>query len=413
MWTLLRQTLRPADRDGPDTELLCAPPQPHKQRWGPRWLPKDGHLQAHSFVLCAGCMDLQREQRAPDGPAELAGGGRSLGQQSPDVSATSSYRPVLRLQHRNGGGGGAPRYELDLRLYTADVVFARLRYLYTQDDLELTWPLRTDRSEAEAAEKWWMQLLQLGQLIGDWKLQLYAQDTLVGAVSNQNWVEMLSFAEQVNCTVLAEAALMTGLRQLLPHLLASFRVPTGLEGQKAAGASGQEQPEAAGGVPSHGSVEVELERKFMELRGSKQASHAKAMLLALKKSSPSQFAELKNRLSEAITAAQKSGAQLQRCVEYFDSHEQRGFRREETKGRALRVELAVVVLLLGVFLIPAAARQTIYGAFVTMTEPLTAFAAYVDLWSMLPFTSAISSIFALNVGVLFLLLVVVFSVLQK
>jgi hypothetical protein len=28
----------------------------------------------------------------------------------------------------------------------------------------------------QAAEKWWMQLLQLGQLIGDWKLQLYAQD---------------------------------------------------------------------------------------------------------------------------------------------------------------------------------------------------------------------------------------------
>ena len=32
-------------------------------------------------------------------------------------------------------GGGAPRYELDLRLYTADVVFARLRYLYTQADV--------------------------------------------------------------------------------------------------------------------------------------------------------------------------------------------------------------------------------------------------------------------------------------
>lgn len=26
-WTLLRQTLRAPDRDGPDTELLCAPPQ--------------------------------------------------------------------------------------------------------------------------------------------------------------------------------------------------------------------------------------------------------------------------------------------------------------------------------------------------------------------------------------------------
>lgn len=72
------------------------PCRPRKQRWGPRWLPKDGHLQAHSFagnlslftvcfehlniwktfapffmklhppknkVLCAGCMSLQREQR--------------------------------------------------------------------------------------------------------------------------------------------------------------------------------------------------------------------------------------------------------------------------------------------------------------------------------------------------------------
>ena len=405
MWTLLRQTLRAPDRDGPDTELLCAPPQPRKQRWGPRWLPKDGHLQAHSFVLCAGCMSLQREQRAPDGPAELAGGGW-LGHGSPDVSATSS--PMLRLRRRNGGGGGAPRYELDLRHYTADIVFAWLRYLYTQDDLELTWPLRTDRLEAEAAEHWWMQLLQLGQLMGDRKLQLYAQDTLVGAVSNQNWVEMLSFAEQVGCTVLLEAAIMTGLRQLLPHLLASFQVPTGLEGQKV---KMQEQPEAAGGVPS-GTVEVELERKFAELRGSKQASHAKAMLQVLKKKSPPQFAELKNRLSEAITAAQKSGAQLQRCVEYFDSHEQRGFRREESKGRA-RVEVAVAVLLLGVFLIPAATRQTIYGAFVTVTEPIKVMVASLDLASLLPFGSVTSYLFALNIVAIFVLLAVVFSILQK
>ena len=32
-WTLLRQTLRPPERDGPDTELLCAPPQ---------WVPQLG-----------------------------------------------------------------------------------------------------------------------------------------------------------------------------------------------------------------------------------------------------------------------------------------------------------------------------------------------------------------------------------
>lgn len=409
MWTLLRQTLRPPERDGPDTELLCSPPQARRQRWGPRWLPKSGHLQGHSFVLCAGCMELQRERRASDGPAELAGGGW-LGQTS-DVSASLSSRAVLRLQHRNGGGGGAPRYELDLRDYTADIVFAWLRYLYTQDDLELTWPLRTTRQNAEAAEQWWMQLFQLGQLMGDWKLQLYVQDTLVGAVSSHNWAEMALFGEKVGCTVLAEAALMTGLRQLLPHLLASFRVPTGLEGQKGVE---QEQPEAAGGVPS-GSVEVELERKLMELRGSKQALHAKATLMTLKKSSPSQFSELKIRLSEAITAAQKSGAQLQRCVQYFDSHEQRGFRQEESPGQVLRlrIELAVVVLLLSVFLIPASARQTIHGAFVTFTEPIAAVAAYIDMGSLLPFGSAISRLFAFNILVVFLLLAVVFYSLQK
>ena len=64
-----------------------------------------------------------------------------------------------------------------------------------QDDLELTWPLRHNRRNREEAlkvftppsclcrvqappEMWWMQLLHLGRLVGDWKLQLYAQETL-------------------------------------------------------------------------------------------------------------------------------------------------------------------------------------------------------------------------------------------
>eukprot|EP00439_Symbiodinium_sp_Y106_P040425 s4385_g4.t4 len=191
MWTLLQQTLRPPDRDGPDTDLLCTPPGPRKHHWGPRWLPADGHLQAHAFVLCAGCCNLHTEQRSVDGPAELAGGGR-LGQRASDTSDTM---PKLRLRRRDGGGGGTPTYELDLQDYPADVVFAWLRYLYTQDDLELTWPLRHNRRNREEAlkvftppsclcrvqappEMWWMQLLHLGRLVGDWKLQLYAQETL-------------------------------------------------------------------------------------------------------------------------------------------------------------------------------------------------------------------------------------------
>ncbi|CAE7213694.1 CPK28, partial [Symbiodinium pilosum] len=100
-----------------------------------------------------------------------------LGQPALD---SSDAMPKLRLRRRDGGGGGAPTYELDLQQYPADVVFAWLRYLYTQDDLELTWPLRHSRRGDEEAppEMWWMQLLHLAQLVGDWKLQLYAQETI-------------------------------------------------------------------------------------------------------------------------------------------------------------------------------------------------------------------------------------------
>eukprot|EP00439_Symbiodinium_sp_Y106_P050105 s4385_g6.t1 len=100
------------------------------------------------------------------------------------------------------------------------------------------------------------------------------------------------------------------------------------------------------------------------------------------RSSPSSFSELKTRLADSISAAQKSGAQLQRCVNYFDSHEQRGFRRDEGRGSA-RWELGAAVLGLSIFLLPAGARQTMYGGFVTVLEPLMATASFVDLGSYL------------------------------
>ena len=45
-WTLLRQTLRPPDRDGPDTELLCAPPQCHGGK-SEYQFPSQGYIWIH------------------------------------------------------------------------------------------------------------------------------------------------------------------------------------------------------------------------------------------------------------------------------------------------------------------------------------------------------------------------------
>eukprot|EP00930_Biecheleria_cincta_P057367 TRINITY_DN43318_c0_g1_i1.p1 TRINITY_DN43318_c0_g1~~TRINITY_DN43318_c0_g1_i1.p1 ORF type:complete len:1350 (-),score=217.80 TRINITY_DN43318_c0_g1_i1:35-4024(-) len=393
MWTLLRQTLRPPERDGPDTDILCAPPGPRRMHWGPRWLPRDGRLQAHAFVLIAGCTALQREQG-------------SFGQFLDDTaSASSAPKPLLRLLPADGGGGSAPRYELCLEDYPADVAFAWLRYLYTQDDLSLTWPVKARDSESAAlVEQWWMQLLQLAQLMGDKKLQLYAQDMLVGMLSLRNWSKMAAFAEQVQCTVLSESALMAGLRQLLPHMLKSFRVPTGLEPPKRDGQGdktmqaeswpdegpGQVATIGSLGLSSGhatgsplGSVELELEKRLLELRGSAKAAEAQASVLALKRSNAAQFAELKSRLGETITTSQKNGAQLQRCVRYFDSHEQRGFPREGSRGRYFWLEIAVLVALLGIYLSPPV-RQSLQGLLYTVLEPIQAILIYMDLEWLIP-----------------------------
>ncbi|CAE8600777.1 unnamed protein product, partial [Polarella glacialis] len=317
MWTLLRQTLRPADRNGPDTAVICSPPGPRRPRWGPRWIPADGRLQAHSFVLCAGCSALWPEPSAVPSATEReaevsAGGGwhatatASSSSFSPAVRAGDAEAPdapVLRLLRGDGGGGGAPRYELDLSDLPADVVFAWLRYLYTQDDLSLTWPLEPsgDMEETAIAERFWTNLLLLAQRLGDWKLQLYAQDVLIGALTLENWTQMATFAEKAKCTLLSEAAMMTGVRQLLPHMLASFKVGSGLEppaAKRPSGddASGQEpqlsellaEPAAVeqvatvakvGGAGhlsgvSRGSVDLELDRRLLELPGGKRTGAA-------------------------------------------------------------------------------------------------------------------------------------------
>ena len=65
-WTLLQQTLRPPDRDGPDTDLLCAPPgsrayveNQHHQRLGAksgdRWSRRTEAAQASLGPAMAAC----------------------------------------------------------------------------------------------------------------------------------------------------------------------------------------------------------------------------------------------------------------------------------------------------------------------------------------------------------------------
>merc|ERR1712232_648725 len=136
----------------------------------------------------------------------------------------------------------------------------------------------------------------------------------------------------MQCHVLSEAALMMGLRLLLPATLSSFHVLTGLERGKEQNGS---EEVASGGVEhaatvgkataghagaSRGTVELELERHLLELRFRKNGVDPGA-ILALKKGSPAQFSELKQRLADSITVAQRVGEQLRRCAQFFDSHE--------------------------------------------------------------------------------------------
>mmetsp|Transcript_112061 Transcript_112061/g.357669 ORF Transcript_112061/g.357669 Transcript_112061/m.357669 type:complete len:914 (+) Transcript_112061:2-2743(+) len=414
MWTLFQQTLEPPLRDGPDTRILCGPPVKRRARWGPRTMPGHGKLWGHAFVLCASCGGILLDS----------------GQEASGSDARQSQPSGLEwtggccLKRRNLGA--AVYFELDLLDVPADVAFAWLRYLYTQDDLSLLWPCRgRDREESVAAEGFWTELLRLAQRLGDRKLLLYAQDALVGALSLENWTHMAIFAEQVQCPVLSEAALMVGVRSLSPTLLASFRVPTGLErddadrggdkGEALSGPAEQSATVASGpGRPGGacGSVDLELERRLLEPRAGAPGAE-QAAVLTLKKGSPAQYAELKHRLADNITSAQRTAEQLQRCVQFFDSHERRGFRRDDKHGRALWMELAVLAGILMFLLTPSAARQMTADALAALLDPLRISLSIFEVSWLAPLSSGVFRVVAVNIFMFLVLCGVIWHNLNK
>jgi len=344
-----------------------------------------------------------------------------------DRADAASWQKALRLRHT--APGASVRFELDLSDVAADVVHAWLKYLYTQEDLSLIWPCGGPTKEAVmAAEKFWIDLLRLALRLGDDKLQLYAQDTLIGALSADNWTHFVAIAEQAQCRVLSEAALMMGQRTVLPAMLASFKVPTGLERDagkhakdedRADEAEGLENklPQAAtvagatpltGGTVARGTVDLEVENHLMTIPAPPPGAEP-ASLLALKKASPSQFAEFKQRVAESITSSQKVAAQLQRCARYYDQHEESGHRSNDPalKVRWLKMGLAGLLLVFG--LVPTKQRELLFSLMVSFVEPFRVWSSFLDIPLLAPLASGFVRVGLINAFMFVVLCLVVWS----
>jgi len=393
MSTLLQQTRAAPMRDGPDTVISCQPSVRRRPQWGSRKGPLRGQLWAHAFVLVSSCGSVQME---PPLDARSESSEKKRGP-SPDLRTCT-------LCLRRCNPTSVARYKLDLGEVATDVASAWLQYLYTQEDLTLVWPCRGDTQEdTQLAERFWTELLQLAQQLGDSKLQLYAQDTLVEALRPENWTAMAAFAEQAQSPLLLEAATMMGVRILMPHMLRSFRVPSGLErgtldsettcdykyhrkmsGRPSVATSAGEKTPLRPGPSLHSTIDVDLEGHLAELSASGPPSLSPAMMLTLKRGSPSAYLQMKQRLVDGVAVAQRTSAQLQRCMHFFDSQEKSGFRDEGTL-RSFKREVALLLLFFGLFfLTPVALRQEALGFLADVVEPVRAKLAFYDLGWLSP-----------------------------
>jgi len=293
--------------------------------------------------------------------------------------------------------------------------------------------------ESAEAEAFWLELLRLGQRVGDEKLQLYAQDTLIGALSATNWTQLAAFAEQAQCLVLSEAALTMGLRILTPAMMQSFRVQTGLESldkpsEEDPGDSAAASSSAGGGLASpraqvatfnkampgrpgaaRGVVDLEIERHLFEHRAAQRLVEP-MVLTALKRGSPVQFAELKQRLADIVLSAQQAGAQLNKCAQFFDSAEKKGFKREGS-GKRLWGELAMLLLAVSFFLAPVLFKTTFSEYFTLIVKPflkvLPNMPPFPDIAAMMPYSYSIMRVVCANVFIMLVLAAIVWHGLKS
>eukprot|EP00929_Paragymnodinium_shiwhaense_P118624 TRINITY_DN90539_c0_g1_i1.p1 TRINITY_DN90539_c0_g1~~TRINITY_DN90539_c0_g1_i1.p1 ORF type:complete len:1456 (-),score=250.84 TRINITY_DN90539_c0_g1_i1:160-4296(-) len=433
MYVLLSQALAgPTTQDAPDTRILCGPPGPPRRRWGHRGVPSRGEVWAHAFVLCTTCSGIIRAEDGSSAERGAAGSMSSGGVRTPRTPRSVEQAPG-RCELRWRFNRSKPHMELDLKDMPAEVVFAWLRYVYTQEDLTLLWPCCGDSpEEAVAAEVFWTELLRLAQRVGDWRLQLYAQDTLVNALSGENWAQMAAFAEQVQCRILSEAALMTGLRRLLPPTLRSFKVPTGLEspGEGPSGDAGADKtPDASGASgtefgaatvssisgpffsrgASAGQVELEMDRQLLSLR---MRDHKPQTLLELKRGSPTQYGELKFRLVQAVKCQQQAADQLQRCVRFYDNAS-KDARRSDSRAerRTWWLEIFLIIAFFVVALVPPLREGIFHGLGMLLKvveRPLRLLAPSVAEY-LSPLGSGVVQAVAINAIAVMLLLLILYQ----
>lgn len=350
MWTLRLQASEQPSRDGPDVRILCGKRVPRAERWGHRQAVRGNQLWAHAFVLLSSCRGIALD----DAGDSLAGG-----------------MTLRRVSHQSTAIPGV-HFELDMRDFEEDLIVAWLRYLYTQEDLCLLWPCNgATRELACFAEGFWTELVRLAQVVGDEQLQLYAQDTLVSALSCENWTQLARFADETQCALLVEAALTTGIRLLHPPLLRAFEVPSGLEGLAREG-KGSTRDAASGtstfGRPgaSSGPVDVELEQRLFSLRDHR--GYEPSALMDMKRSSPVLFAELTGRLADGVKNAQKAVGQLQHAAEFFDNR-QRQRAMGDASGRSTALEVVGLLAVLSVFATPSPLRNKVVDAVLSALGP--------------------------------------------
>jgi len=195
---------------------------------------------------------------------------------------------------------------------------------------------------------------------------------------------------------------MMGVRLLMPHMLRSFCVPSGLErgtvdretmddyeshrempGRPSVATRGAHTPLRPCPSP-YSTIDVDLEGHLAAFSASGPPSLSPAMMLTLKRASPSAYLQLKQRLVDGVAVAQRTGAQLQRCTHFFDSQEKGGFRDEGT-SRSFRREVALLLLCFGLFfLTPVALRQEALGFLADVVETVRAKLAFYDLGWLSP-----------------------------